>query len=127
MEKTTPVLSPRILVILAFFGSLAQMSFAELQQSVARDAAPPPGLSLALQGLWHDARGDWAGAHGCAQEDHSREGSWVHAYLHRKEGDVGNAGHWYARAGRTMPAKSVSLDEEWAAITRALVGGSGSS
>jgi hypothetical protein len=107
--------------------TLAQMSFDELHQSVARDAAPPAALSLALQGLWHDARGDWENAHGCAQEDHSRAGSWVHAYLHRKEGDIGNAGYWYARAGRTMPPKSVTLEEEWAAIARELVGNSGAS
>lgn len=98
------------------------MSFEELQQSIARGAAPPAGMSLALQALWHDAKGDWARAHDCAQDDHSRDGSWVHAYLHRKEGDAGNAGYWYARAGRTSPASSVTLDAEWAAIARALAG-----
>lgn len=101
--------------------TLAQMSFEELKQSVAKDATAPAGLSLALQALWHDAKGDWDGAHGCAQDDHSRDGSWVHAYLHRKEGDVGNAGYWYSRAGRSMPAKSVTLDDEWADMARALV------
>jgi hypothetical protein len=45
----------------------------------------------------------------------------VHAYLHRKEGDLGNAGYWYARAGRTMPARSVTLEREWADIARALL------
>ena len=101
--------------------TLAQMSFEELKQSAAKDATPPSGLSLAVQALWHDARGDWEGAHGCAQDDRGRDGSWVHAYLHRKEGDAGNAGYWYSRAGRTMPAKSVSLDDEWEQIARALV------
>lgn len=100
--------------------TLAQMSFEELQQSLARDATPPAGLSLALQALWHDARGDWEGAHGCAQDDHGRDGSWVHAYLHRKEGDIGNAGYWYSRAGRAMPSKHTTLDDEWAAIAREL-------
>lgn len=98
------------------------MSFAELQQSIARDAAPPAGLSLCLQALWHDARGDWDRAHACAQDEHGRDGSWVHAYLHRKEGDVGNAGYWYARAGRPMPGRGVTLEAEWAELAKALLG-----
>ena len=98
-----------------------QMSFAEFQQSVAREAAAPADASLALQALWHDGKGDWARAHTCAQEEHGREGSWVHAYLHRKEGDLGNAGYWYARAGRKMPATSVTLEAEWAAVARELL------
>ncbi len=97
------------------------MSFEEFQQSIGRDSAPAAGCSGALQGLWRDARGDWAGAHGCAQEDHSRAGSWVHAYLHRKEGDLGNAGYWCARAGRPQPAAEVTLAAEWEQIARALV------
>lgn len=97
------------------------MSFDELQQSVARDSAPPANASQLVQALWHDARGDWDRAHECAQEEHSRDGSWVHAYLHRKEGDLGNAGYWYARAGRPMPPQSVTLAAEWAEIARALV------
>jgi len=120
--KGDSVLRSRVLVILAVFGSLAQMSFEEFQQSTTREAAPPAGISLALQALWHDARGDWDGAHGCAQEDHSRDGSWVHAYLHRKEGDIGNAGYWYSRAGRSVPAKVTTLEDEWAAIARDLIG-----
>lgn len=99
------------------------MSFAELQRSVAHDASVPEGLSPALQALWYDGRGDWQRAHECAQDDHSRDGSWVHAYLHRKEGDAGNAGYWYARAGRTMPAAGVTLQAEWAEIARALLDG----
>lgn len=100
--------------------TLAQMSFAEMRQSLERDAAPPAEWSGALRALWHDARGDWDAAHACAQEDGSRDGSWVHAYLHRKEGDPGNAGYWYARAGRPMPARSVTLGAEWEAMARAL-------
>ena len=76
-----------------------------------------------MQALWHDARGDWEGAHGCAQDDHSAAGSWVHAYLHRKEGDLGNAGYWYSRAGRKMPAAAVTLDAEWADLARVLLAG----
>jgi hypothetical protein len=98
------------------------MSFEEYQQSVAREAKVPVGLSLALRALWHDGRGDWSCAHDCAQEDKGRDGSWVHAYLHRKEGDEGNAGYWYARAGRSAPTKGVTLDAEWAGIARELLG-----
>ncbi len=99
------------------------MSFAELQASVTRDAAPPAGASRAVQALWHDARGDWDQAHACAQEDQGAAGAWVHAYLHRKEGDLGNAGYWYARAGRKRPAASHSLEAEWAEIARDLLEG----
>ncbi|CAM2904314.1 hypothetical protein [Rariglobus hedericola] len=76
----------------------------------------PVKLSLPLQALWHDAHGDWDRAHEVSQQAKSREGDWVHAYLHRKEGDPGNAGYWYSRAGRRMPLESVTLDAEWAAI-----------
>jgi hypothetical protein len=97
------------------------MSFEELQHSVAAGTPLPAGSSLVLQALWHDARGDWESAHECAQEDHGRDGAWVHAYLHRKDGDLGNAGYWYSRAGRSVPEKAVTLGTEWAEIARALV------
>jgi len=80
---------------------------------------PPAGLSLALQALWHDGKGDWGAAHGCAQEQDDAEGAWVHAYLHRREGDAANAAYWYRRAGR--PVAQTTLDEEWAAIATALL------
>lgn len=99
--------------------TVEQMSFAEFQDSVARGAAPA-GASGALQALWHDARGDWHAAHASAQDDHSRDGLWVHAYLHRKEGDDGNAGYWYARAARRAPARGTTLAAEWESIARAL-------
>lgn len=75
--------------------------------------------SLPLQALWHDLKGDWDRAHTVAQKADNRDGDWVHAYLHRKEGDLGNAGYWYARARRTMP--SGSLDAEWTAIVDELL------
>jgi hypothetical protein len=103
------------------FPRLAPMSLEELRRSLAADPAPPAGATLALQALWHAARGDWNAAHGCAQEDHSRDGSWVHAHLHRQEGDLGNAGYWYARAGRRMPPASSTLEAEWEEIARALL------
>jgi len=80
-------------------------------------------LSLPLQALWHDAQGDWDRAHAVCQEAKSRDGDWVHAYLHRKEGDRSNAGYWYARAGRSMPAASTALEAEWADIAAQLLRG----
>jgi hypothetical protein len=82
-------------------------------------AEPPPDLSQALRALWLDARGNWDGAHEAAQADGGRAGDWVHAYLHRKEGDPGNAAYWYRRAGK--PVCRTSLDEEWAAMASALL------
>lgn len=84
------------------------------------DAAPPAGVSAVLVALWHDARGDWEAAHTVAQDVPDPDGAWVHAYLHRKEGDLGNAGYWYRRAGQ--PAATGSLDAEWDAIVTHLLG-----
>jgi len=97
------------------------MNFDAFRKSTSA-AAPPEGLDLAGQALWWDAKGDWDKAHTLADKDHGAAGSWVHAYLHRKEGDRGNAGYWYRRAGKTMPAKA-SLETEWAEIAKALIGG----
>jgi hypothetical protein len=82
-------------------------------------APEPPALSPALRALWLDARGNWDGAHEAAQADESGAGDWVHAYLHRKEGDASNAAYWYRRARK--PVCKASLDEEWAAIADALL------
>ena len=95
-------------------GKPGQMSFEEFQQSLVRDTALPAGLSGALQALWYDGRGDWEGAHDCAQEDTSRDGSWVHAYLHRVEGDEVKTEYWYNRA--VQPVCTTSLDAEWKAL-----------
>jgi hypothetical protein len=80
---------------------------------------PPSDISLALAGLWWEAKGDWTRAHESAQQDKDVNGAWVHAYLHRKEGDLSNASYWYARAGRRVPEDS--LLAEWEAITRDLL------
>jgi hypothetical protein len=80
---------------------------------------PPAGLAPALLALWHDGRGDWEQAHRVAQDIDTAEGSWVHAYLHRKEGDPGNAAYWYRRAER--PVASGALDVEWDQIVTALL------
>jgi hypothetical protein len=83
-------------------------------------AEPPPDLSPALRALWLDARGNWDGAHDSAQADEGGAGDWVHAYLHRKEGDAGNAAYWYRRARK--PVCRTSLDEELEIIAKALLG-----
>ncbi len=72
---------------------------------------PPEGISVYLQALWYDGKGDWNKAHELIQDIEDNTAAWVHAYLHRKEGDLGNAGYWYARAKRSVP--SYSLHEEW--------------
>ena len=75
---------------------------------------PPTGLSPYLAALWHDAKQDWQQAHNIAQDIDDRDGAWVHAYLHRKEGDQGNARYWYNKAGQPMPDHS--LEKEWEEI-----------
>jgi hypothetical protein len=83
--------------------------------------APPAGLGRALGALWVDARGDWEQAHRLAQSARGADGAWVHAYLHRKEGDLANASYWYRRAGRAV--SGAALGDEWAEIVRALLAG----
>lgn len=80
--------------------------------------ADADGLGPLAAALWWDAQGDWDQAHRCAQSVASSDGAWVHAYLHRKEGDLPNADYWYRQAGRRRPA--ITLDEEWAELVRAL-------
>ena len=94
------------------------MNLAEFQLS-QNQSTPPSDASLALQSLWFDAKGDWNKAHELAQKDGGSAGDWVHAYLHRKEGDASNARYWYARAGK--PVFSGTLEDEWAAISAALL------
>jgi hypothetical protein len=82
-------------------------------------ATPPPRLSHALQALWYDAKGDWATAHQHAQAQEDATGAWVHAYLHRKEGDLSNAAYWYRRAGQ--PVATAALEAEWESLVAALL------
>jgi hypothetical protein len=84
-------------------------------------AAPQPAASLspALRALWHDAKGDWEAAHSVAQDIDNETGAWIHAYLHRKEGDLGNAGYWYRRARK--PECRETLEAEWEQIANALL------
>jgi hypothetical protein len=73
----------------------------------------------ALLALWWDGRGDWDRAHQVAQDVDGRDGAWVHAYLHRKEGDPGNAAYWYRQAGR--PVERGELNSEWETIVTELL------
>ena len=83
------------------------------------DDEPPPALSPALRALWYDAQDDWTQAHALVQDEASAEAAWVHAYLHRKEGDAGNAAYWYRLADRH--AARGSLADEWALIATTLL------
>jgi len=94
------------------------MNTDEFKQTVSAGSMPS-GLSPALQGLWQDARGKWDEAHKTVQDAGDQSSAWVHAYLHRKEGDTSNAGYWYSRAGRTMSTKP--LDQEWENIAETLL------
>ena len=94
------------------------MTLEQFRQSV-HEKAPARDLNVALAGLWWDAKGDWSKAHESAQQDEGVAGSWVHAYLHRKEGDGSNAAYWYSRAGR-RPSKA-TLEQEWEEIATALL------
>jgi hypothetical protein len=94
------------------------MNVVTFRASLTR-AEPPPSLNLALRALWFDAKGDWEAAHAAAQADEGGAGDWVHAYLHRKEGDASNAAYWYRRARK--PFFSASVDAEWQEIAVALL------
>ena len=93
------------------------MTLAEFKATLSSTMAPAvPPLLVAL---WHDARRDWEAAHRVAQDVDDRDGAWVHAYLHRKEGDLGNAGYWYGQAHQ--PVAADALDAEWERIVSALL------
>jgi len=94
------------------------MTLGEFKATLREDT--PPEVAPALVALWHDAKGDWHAAHETAQAIEDETGAWVHAYLHRKEGDASNAAYWYRRAGREV-VRGVALDEEWSRIATELL------
>ena len=94
------------------------MTLPEFEASTADDE-PPEDLAKTLQSLWQDARDDWDKAHQLAQSVNNQDGAWVHAYLHRKEGDLANAAYWYSRANKQMP--EVAPEEEWRKIAADLL------
>jgi len=100
------------------------MDFEEYRTSLVA-TEPPPHLNLGLQALWWDAKGDWERAHDCVQSsENDATSAWVHAYLHRKEGDLSNAAYWYRRG--SQPVASGAFDAEWSAIAASLLKPSGS-
>jgi hypothetical protein len=96
------------------------MTAVDLANSAQSDSEPPAGLSLAQQALWLAKAGRWDASHELCENVPDPAGSWIHAYLHREEGDLGNASYWYHRAGKEMPASQVTLAEEWGQIAAAL-------
>lgn len=97
------------------------MDLAQFQQSLGQ-ARPPDGLNPCLLSLWWAGKGEWEQAHSIAQDVASADGSWVHAYLHRAEGDQANAAYWYRQAGKPVQTpRSQTQEEEWAAISAELL------
>jgi hypothetical protein len=94
------------------------MNLQSFKGSLAK-SQPPDGLSYSLQALWWDAKGNWEKAHECAQERDDQSGMRVHAYLHRKEGDISNAEYWYRRCRMAPP--DLKLDEEWEQLSQSLL------
>ena len=80
---------------------------------------PPQNSSVYLKALWYDAKGEWGTAHKLIQDVEDKNASWIHAYLHRKEGDTSNADYWYSRAGKKRPPGS--FEKEWEEIAGALI------
>jgi hypothetical protein len=95
------------------------MDYKEFVGSLS-SSQPPPGLPETLQALWYDGKGNWERSHEIAQDIHDKNGSWIHAYLHRKEGDLSNARYWYAMAGKKETNKT--LQEEWEELSKAFLG-----
>lgn len=95
------------------------MEFQEFIESLKQDS--PPKTKPMLEALWYDRKGQWERAHSMVQDIDGSMASWIHAYLHRKEGDLGNAGYWYSRAGRSRPA--IDLDTEWEELVKVLIQG----
>ncbi|HTJ31476.1 MAG TPA: hypothetical protein VL346_13310 [Acidobacteriaceae bacterium] len=96
------------------------MNFSAFHDSL-QSATPPAGLTIPMKALWWDARGDWSRAHDLVNDLETPEATAVHAYLHRKEGDMGNADYWYRRAGRNYHRPT--LEEEWKALVTDLLTG----
>lgn len=94
------------------------MTLDEFKASLSNDT-PPDTLSPALSALWLEAKGEWEASHKQVQDADTQDAAWVHAYLHRKEGDDSNARYWYNRAGQDFPEQS--LDEEWETLAASLL------
>ena len=91
--------------------------FDEFLTNIRSNDEPDSSLSACLKSLWWSQKGDWDKAHDLAQEEGSADGDWIHAYLHRVEGDLGNAAYWYNRSSRPVK-RNESLGEEWSELVR---------
>jgi hypothetical protein len=99
---------------------MTMMTLDDFKKSLA-EKTPPRGVSPALTALWWAGKDHWDKAHRIVMDEADADCAWVHAYLHRVEGDLGNAGYWYRQAGH-KPATG-ELAAEWAAIAAALLSG----
>lgn len=98
------------------------MSLAEkIAESAKSDDQFSADLNVTAQCLWLAAAGKWHEAHALCDDIPEPGGSWIHAYLHREEGDLGNAAYWYSRAQQPVPKSSVTLKEEWMQIAKSLL------
>ena len=104
---------------------MVMMTAKQLAESAESGDSLPEGLDLGLKALWLARADRWDDAHDLCEDVADPDGSWIHAYLHRVEGDLGNAGYWYYRAEKPQPAGQSGLDEEWLAIAEALLGQQG--
>jgi hypothetical protein len=95
------------------------MTLSDFEQSLTNEQ-PPVDLPLPMQALWYDGTGNWKAAHDLIDQLTDRQSAHVHAYLHRKEGDIWNADYWYNRAGKKRP--QVSLEEEWQMLVKEYLG-----
>jgi hypothetical protein len=94
------------------------MDISIFKESLLNDE-PPQRSSVYLEALWYDAKGDWNKSHTLIQDVEDNKASWIHAYLHRKEGDMGNADYWYSRAGKKR--SQLSLEREWEELVNAFM------
>ena len=94
------------------------MTYDEFIKILSSDS-PPQKISPLLKALWYDGKEQWEESHNIAQDINDKNGSWVHAYLHRKEGDISNAQYWYSRAGKNLPGNS--LRDEWESLVKTFI------
>lgn len=94
------------------------MNFDTFKQSLTANT-PPADSNIYLQSLWYDAKGDWDKAHTLIQDLTDKTAAWIHAFLHRREGDVFNANYWYTKAGKRMPG--YALEQEWEELAKAML------
>jgi len=94
------------------------MDLSSFKESLSANG-PPENSSVYLKSLWFDAKGEWHKAHTLIQDVEDKNAAWIHAYLHRKEGDISNADYWYHRAGKQR--QDISLEKEWEQIIAALI------